>query len=196
MEAAIEKERLQYMVIYLHETERIINDIRRARQQGAEIIIACLHWGHEYHRNPDFHQEELAKKLIQAGVDIILGSHPHVLQPIVKKTITGEDSEEREGLIVYSMGNFVSNQRYRYRDSGIIVNVTIVKDHDLKKVHIGEVTFVPTWVHRYSAAGKLHYRILPVGNALDTGLYNAVHGRLVEVWSETTEHVGNFDPIR
>jgi len=196
MEAAIEEERLQYMVIFLHETERMLGDVKRARQQGAEVVIVCLHWGHEYHRKPDIHQEELAKKLIQAGVDIIFGSHPHVLQPIVKKTVTGEGSEEREGLIVYSMGNFVSNQRKRFRDSGIIVNVNIVKDHDLRKVYISEVTYVPTWVHRYSADGKLHYRILPVGSALDIGLYDEVHGRLAEVWSETTGHMGNIEPIR
>lgn len=196
MEAAIDEESLQYMVVYLHETEAIINDIKSARRQGAEIVIACLHWGHEYHREQNSHQEEFAKMLIGAGADIIFGSHPHVLQPIVKKTVTVEGSEQREGLIVYSMGNFISNQRKRFRDSGIIVNVTIIKDYDLKKVYIGEVTYVPTWVYRHSADGKLHYKILPVGSVLDTGLYGEAHERLAEVWSETTGHMGDFDPIR
>lgn len=196
MEAAVNKDRLQYMVIYLHETERILNDVKRARELGAEIVIACLHWGAEYQREPNSYQEEMAEKLIRAGVDIILGSHPHVLQPIVKKTVTGEGSEQREGLVVFSMGNFVSNQRKRFRDSGMIVNVTIVKDYDLGEVYIDEVTYVPTWVHRYSADGKLHYKILPVGSALDTGLYNETHDRLAEVWSETTGHIEDFEPVR
>jgi poly-gamma-glutamate synthesis protein (capsule biosynthesis protein) len=109
--------------------------------------------------------------LISAGVDIIFGSHPHVLQPIVRKTVETEDAGQKEGPVVYSMGNVVSNQRKRFRDSGMIVNVTVVKEHDLGKAYIGDVTYVPTWVNRYSADGKLHYRILPVGVSLDTGLY-------------------------
>lgn len=196
MEAAVDSERLRYMVIYLDETDRILNDVRRAREKGADIVIACLHWGHEYHREQSPQQEELAETLITAGVDIIFGSHPHVLQPIVRKTVETEDAGQKEGLVVYSMGNFVSNQRKRFRDSGMIVNVTVVKDHDLGKAYIGDVTYVPTWVNRYSADGKLHYRILPVGVALDTGLYKDTHERLAQVWSETTGHIGDFEPIR
>ncbi|HSW38297.1 MAG TPA: CapA family protein, partial [Acidobacteriota bacterium] len=110
--------------------------------------------------------------------------------------VDGEGLDQREGLVVYSMGNFVSNQRERFRDSGIIVNVTIVKDYDLGEVYIGEVTYVPTWVHRYWASGKVNYRILPAGSALDSGLYNEKHDRLAEVWRETTGHIKDFEPIR
>lgn len=196
MEAAIDAENLEYMVVFLHETERIINDVKRARESGADMVIACLHWGNEYQRNQDRNQEKLAEKLIGAGVDIIFGSHPHVLQPIVKKTVINEAGDERQGLVVYSMGNFVSNQRNQFRDSGMIVNVEIIKDLDLEKTFIGEVSYVPTWVHRYNAENRTHFRILPVGYSLDTGLYKEIHGRLAEVWEETTGHVGDFRVVR
>ncbi len=94
------------------------------------------------------------------------------------------------------MGNFVSNQRKQYRDSGMIINVEIIKDYDLKKVYIGKVSYVPTWVHRYTEDGNLEYRILPVGIFLDKGMEGEAGERLRAVWNETTEHVGDFEPVR
>ncbi len=86
MEAAVDQQRLEYMVNYFHDFDEVAQDIQRAREQGAEVVIACLHWGDEYRRTPNQQQRELAQKLLVAGVDIILGSHPHVLQPIERKT--------------------------------------------------------------------------------------------------------------
>ncbi|MCJ7688980.1 MAG: CapA family protein, partial [Clostridiaceae bacterium] len=77
--------------------------IDEMKRQGAEVIIFVIHWGKEYERKPNVHQISIANKLCDFGVDVILGSHPHVIQPI--EFITSEKTGKRS-LVVYSMGNF------------------------------------------------------------------------------------------
>lgn len=195
MEAAVDKEKLTYMVNYLNDEARIKQDIKKAREQGAEVVIGCIHWGDEYVRQPSDTQKQIADRLLSYGMDIIFGSHPHVLQPMDRKTITDPDGSEREVFVIYSLGNFVSNQRDRYRDSGVILNLEIVKDYDAQTVGLGKIDYIPTWVHKYTENGKLHYRILPVADYMDQNLIGDAEQRIKEVWHETTQHLNN-DQIR
>jgi len=191
MEAAVNKEKLSYMVNYLNDEERIKQDIKKARELGAEIVIGCIHWGDEYVRKPNDAQKQLADRLFSYGMDIIFGSHPHVLQPMERRTVADAEGNEREVFVIYSLGNFVSNQRDRYRDSGVIVNVEIVKDYDAQTVGLGKIDYIPTWVYRYTEGGRLHYRILPVADYLDVDLLDNAEKRIKEVWQETTQHLNN-----
>ncbi|RQD78522.1 MAG: CapA family protein, partial [Candidatus Syntrophonatronum acetioxidans] len=142
--------------------------VERKKEEGAELIIFYLHWGEEYQREPNSYQEKIARELSTYGVDIIFGSHPHVLQPV--EFVEGEGGHQT--LVVYSMGNFISNQRYehlgtRYTEDGIIVNVTVKKDFLENQVFIEEVSYIPTWVHRYDRGGRWVYEILPLVDALE-----------------------------
>lgn len=147
---------------------RIKERIKVMKEKGAEVIIFCMHWGEEYQRQPNKQQKDIAQELANDGVDIILGGHPHVLQPIeyIKSKV-----DDRETLVVYSMGNFISNQRYeilkqRYSEDGIIVNIKIKKDLNANKISIEDVTYVPTWVNRYSKNNNFVYEIVPLFDAL------------------------------
>lgn len=191
MEITIPKEKLDYMVNYDNDMERIKADIDRARDAGAEIVIACMHWGWEYWREPNDNQIKMADSLFNAGVDIILGSHPHVLQPMERKNFIMPDGSERDVFVIYSLGNFISNQRDQYRDSGIIINIKIIKDHDKGTVSIDQISYVPTWVYKSTKNGKLSYKILPAGKFKDEGLEGAAAQRVREVWQETTTHMGS-----
>lgn len=172
---------------YEHIKEDLINiktQIDEMKTEGAEAIIFIIHWGNEFERQPNVHQENIAKELCDYGVDIILGSHPHVIQPI--EVITSEKTEKRT-LVVYSMGNFISNQQYertnnRYTEDGIIVNIQIRKDKSSKEITISEVTYIPTWVHKYNDSNsKLVYEVLPLTQALASKEeYNLNDS--VEVW--------------
>jgi len=191
MEAAVDEEKLTYMVNYLNDEERIKQDIRKAREQGAEIVIGCIHWGDEYVRQPNDVQKQIADRLFSYGMDVIFGSHPHVLQPMDRKTVTDPDGNERDVFVIYSLGNFISNQRDRYRDSGVILNLEIVKDYDAQTVKLGNIDYIPTWVYKYTENGKVHYRILPVADYLDQDLLGNGEQRVKEVWQETTQHLNN-----
>jgi poly-gamma-glutamate synthesis protein (capsule biosynthesis protein) len=90
--------------------EWILADVAQARAHGAEIVVVSLHWGTEYATEPDAAQVELAHRLVEGGVDVILGHHPHVLQRIEWV----QASDGRRALVAYSLGNFVSNQSAFY----------------------------------------------------------------------------------
>ena len=96
-----------------------------AKKENPDIIIACMHWGNEYKTTQNSTQEDLANFLFQNGVDIILGTHPHVLEPMEKRTITLEDGTTKDGFVIYSLGNFISDQNAENTRNSIILNLDI-----------------------------------------------------------------------
>lgn len=191
LEGSVNQEKLSYMVNYLNDTSKIQEDIDRVKDEGAEFIIVCPHWGDEYVRNPNESQKQMADKLFSMGADVIFGSHPHVIQPTEKKTITLADGQEKEVFLIYSLGNIVSNQRDQYRDSGMIQNIEIIKDYDEGTIELGQIDYIPTWVYRYTENERLYYRILPVKDFMDDRFGTDANVRIKEVWNETTEHINN-----
>lgn len=148
--------------------KKIKAQIDEMKSKGAEAIIFFIHWGNEYEREPNVHQKSIANTLCDYGVDVIIGSHPHVVQPM--EFITSEKTGKRS-LVVYSMGNFISNQQYertnnRYTEDGILVNIQMKKNKDSKNITISGVSYIPTWVHRYSNNSRFVYEILPLTEAL------------------------------
>ena len=100
-------------------------DVGRAREAGADVVIALPHWGEEYRRSPEEDTVLCAKRMIAAGVDVVLGSHPHMVQPVEYLEAETEEGEKRTGLAAYSLGNFISNQSDRYTDAGIVLDFTV-----------------------------------------------------------------------
>ncbi|WDV46765.1 CapA family protein [Clostridiaceae bacterium M8S5] len=153
-------------MVNIIDEQKIKSEIKKAEEAGVDLIIMCMHWGNEYNREPSKEQKELAGKMIEWGVDVILGSHPHVVQgsEIVKHN--GEDK-----FIVYSMGNLISNQRREtmngimnkeYTEDGLMVKLNVQKDEKTNKTIIKKVEYIPTWVNRYKDnTGKLNYDVIP-----------------------------------
>jgi poly-gamma-glutamate synthesis protein (capsule biosynthesis protein) len=165
-------------------------EISRLKEARADIIIACLHFGVEYERYPTENQRELVEFLFNSGVDVVLGSHPHVVQPTLTRTVLKE-GVPRKKFAAYSLGNFISNQRRRYNDSGLLVRLTVRKDPAGGVTVLEEVELVPVWVHTYVSAGRVRYRVLPVHEAIpafageeDPLLTAADYERLLQVAEE------------
>lgn len=149
--------------------EKMEQRINKMRQQGAEIIVFVIHWGNEYQRSYNDHQQNIAENLSDLGVDIIFGSHPHVIQPVefIESQVTGKRT-----VVAYSLGNFISNQRYeflnnRLTEDGLIVKVTYEKNMTTGEVTLNETSYIPTWVNRHVVSGKWVYEIIPVHQALE-----------------------------
>ncbi|RJX24659.1 MAG: CapA family protein [Dethiobacter sp.] len=184
----------EYLVSLIDE-QLIEEDIIRAKQiQEADLVVVALHWGEEYQRLPSSYQKELARKLVDMGADIIIGGHPHVIQPaeIIK-------TEKGEGLCLYSLGNFISNQRWRYSDSGVIVYLKLQLNPALNTSQVTLLEIIPTWVHKFLQEGKWKYTVLPVREVLETEnakeiykLSNRDYQRLQEVQEETEEIFWRF----
>lgn len=137
------------------DTVRAAADIRRAEWLDADIKIVFIHWGTEYDTLPSAEQKKTAAALLRAGADIIIGSHPHVVQPVTAEA----DSSGIDNPIVWSMGNFVSNQRTRRRDGGLMIRIDIAADRD--KPVISDAGYVLTWVYTPVENGKQRFYILP-----------------------------------
>lgn len=150
-----------YLVSLIDE-KKIIKDIAKARKQGADIIAISLHFGDEYQRQPNTQQKQLVENLLKAGADIILGSHPHVVQPYKIFNFPGKNGKTRKAVAIYSMGNFISGQTQKYTDLGVILQIDIRKKLPEKTTEITSIKTIPTWVQRYTLNNKYNYRILPL----------------------------------
>jgi poly-gamma-glutamate capsule biosynthesis protein CapA/YwtB (metallophosphatase superfamily) len=145
--------------------QQMAEDIKLARAQNPDFIICLLHWGTEYQRYPDESQKKMVAFLFFEGVDVVLGGHPHVLQPFELQSVTDKYGITRPHLVIYSLGTFVSNQRDRYRDGGIIFNFTLQKNNSLDKektLNITDVRYTPTWVYVRHATFKNQFYVLPI----------------------------------
>lgn len=141
------------------ELERQVRTL--AADRTIDAVIVTPHWGTEYMHTPDAQQRGLARRLLDAGATAIVGSHPHVLQPWEKY----RTSDGREGFIIYSLGNFVSNQSQLPRASTIMLYLGLTRGSD-GKTFVNGVRYVPMYMSRPSA-GRLV--LIPADSATRTG---------------------------
>jgi poly-gamma-glutamate capsule biosynthesis protein CapA/YwtB (metallophosphatase superfamily) len=174
--------------INILDVDKVAGEAAAARAKGADVVVAMLHYGMEYIRTPTSDQIRVsqgssdAKGLLSRGVDVILGSHPHVVEPIYKVL---QYSRGLDTYVAYSLGNFLSGQRWRYSDSGIIAYVHIEKQGT--KTRVTGLNYLPVYVQKSSEEGAT-YRILPVLPGLtpqtDTAITPAEETRMNQVWSD------------
>ena len=177
--------------VNLIDRDLIKKDIESAKSQNADVIIACMHWGIEYQTTQNAEQEELANFLFQNGVDIILGNHPHVLQPMEKKTITLEDGTVKDCFVIYAFGNFICDQNAENTRSSIILNMDITKNTD-GKISIDNIDYVPTYMYKNPNLSIRKMKVLDIektisnyGNGTDTSIgqstYNLLQNELKKI---------------
>lgn len=132
-----------------------------AKAEKPDAIIAFVHWGVEYARQPNAQQKQWAQQLADLGADAVIGAHPHVVQP--ESWLKAKDG--RQVYVNYSLGNFVSNQRWRYSDTGLALNMTISMPKG-KPLSIS-IDHVPFWVDKENSSG-IAYTVLPILTKVDT----------------------------
>jgi hypothetical protein len=144
------------VIVNLLDKDLITKDVVKAKNRKADIIILFLHWGTEYDTVPSKSQIDLAEYFFSIGVDLVIGSHPHVLQKMVwaKNTSGGKD-----GIVIYSLGNFVSNQRKPKTDGGSMVRIELTRNED--GFRISDAGFYLTWVYTPIEKYRKKFFILP-----------------------------------
>jgi len=160
-------------IVNLLDSACIARDVARARELKADYIVVMPHWGIEYERKQNKNQKGYANYMYECGADMVVGGHPHVVQPITLEKSNQLGVPQR--ITAYSLGNFVSNQRKRYTDGGIIVQCQLVRDTN-DVIQITHYEYLPYWVYRGVCQGKFQYHILPAKHAVENnGFYN-IHG--------------------
>jgi poly-gamma-glutamate synthesis protein (capsule biosynthesis protein) len=147
-------------VVNLLDTAQIRKDIARAKMKRPDAIVVFTHWGTEYERLPSKTQKQVADVCLRNGALLVIGSHPHVLQPM-------EWRKEDNQLVAYSLGNFVSGQRNRYTDGGTMLRIELRKvafNDGSSYTSIDTAGYILEWVYRTNDAAKNYY-VLPVPDA-------------------------------
>ena len=136
-----------------------------AKAENPDIIIACMHWGNEYKTTQNSTQEDLADFLFQNGVDVILGTHPHVLEPMEKRTVTLEDGTTKDGFVIYSLGNFIADQNAEYTRDSIILNLDITKHVD-GSISIDNYEYIPIYMYKDTSKSKQKMKLIDINKTI------------------------------
>ena len=158
------EEEAEYAVTRLYlQQERLLQEVQACRDAGAEFIIAFPHWDKEHKNGANAKTRECAQLLLKSGVDCILGSHPHVVQSIEYVTVEREDGPYT-GLVVYSMGNFISNMSGKSTPDplkyGLFVQLTLARD-ETGKVYLQDACYMPTYCFYQSVDGLYVHQVVP-----------------------------------
>ncbi len=147
------------MIVNTIDEAQIKQDLELTKAMQPDFIIVAMHWGNEYRQQYNKEQESLAKQMINWGTDLIVGAHPHVVQPIKWYT----DPEGRKVPVAYSLGNFISNQRRPHTDGGILLEVELIKDPASGHTILNDCGYKTVWRYIHTKAnGKKSFIVLPV----------------------------------
>ena len=163
-------------------------DVQKAREAGADVVVAYISWGQVGQRELGQAEFNAATALAQAGVDVLIGFHPHTVIPPRWFDVQLEDGSSHRMLCLCATGNFLSDQRDRYTCNGIIFEFTI-EETSAGVFEITEPTYIPTYVWRYQAedGDGYDYRVLAVGEWLDErpeGMSDQDYANMQTVWND------------
>ena len=139
------------------------------KEEGVQYTIAYMHWGTEYQTQQSEEQTQIAQKLCDISIDTLIGSHPHVIQPV--DVLTSADGEHQM-LCAYAIGNFLSNQRAEYMqaemptgetEDSYMLTLTLSSD-EKGKVTLTDAAFTPMWTYRYETDAGAAFAVLPVND--------------------------------
>lgn len=151
---------------------QIEKDMAEAEALGPDAIIVVMHWGQEYQLNENREQQKLTDKIFDWGADLVIGAHPHVIQPV--KTRPLPKDENKTGLVAYSLGNFISGQRKTNTDGGLMLEVTLKKALSTGSTFVDTHNYIPVW--RYIEKGEdktSTYRLIPISAFEQNPAYKA-----------------------
>lgn len=151
--------------VNLIDRENIKKEIEKAKEHQVDVIIACMHWGEEYHTTQTKNQEELADFLFQNGVDIIIGNHPHVIEPFETKEVKMPDGSIKQCFVAYALGNFTADQRAINTRDSIILNLKVTKKAD-GQVSIDNVDYVPLYIYKNPSLTLKKFVIIDLKKAI------------------------------
>lgn len=150
-------------IVNIINEKQMKEDMDIARQLQPNAIIVMLHWGQEYQLQENTTQRSIAQKLADWGADLIIGAHPHVVQPIRYLTTYLPDSTQKIVPVAYSLGNFISGQIKPNTDGGLVTEITLAIDSITNTLRVAQPTYMPVWrwVEKHPN-GKKTYRVVPI----------------------------------
>lgn len=146
-------------MLNLIDSAKIYNQVFQSLELGADIVLVYYHFGVENQKEPTKDQKKAVKWALDAGAKLIIGAHPHVIGPVEKVALTKGMPDT--AFVAYSLGNFISNQYWRYADAGVILQIEIKKNTTSKHTRFVKAQYLPTWVYRGQNSGYKQHVVLP-----------------------------------
>lgn len=167
----------------------ITHAVKLAKLEGAEMVLVFYHFGLENIQEPTQAQKDAVKYALEAGAQLVIGAHPHVIGPT---QIGYSKAINDTAFVAYSLGNFISNQYWRYTDAGVVLKLTVQKNITKKTCSYKRASYLPTWVYRGDGSKKMHI-ILPAQWSQDStklpNFINASHKQKMEEAFQDTKHM-------
>lgn len=182
-------------MLNLIDSTGVTNSVKNAKKLGADIVLVFYHMGVENVSEPTKAQKDAVKYALQAGAELVIGAHPHVVGPTkIEKSAFSNDSV----FVAYSLGNFLSNQYWRYTDAGVILSLKIQKNYTKNITKFKEASYLPTWVYRGDGTKKMHV-ILPAQLALDSTklpyfITKSHQNKMIEAFEDTKSVISKNNP--
>lgn len=150
----------------------ITERIEAAKATDPDVIISMVHWGSEYDLTVSKTQEEIRDLMFKNGVDVILGSHSHVVGPMEKMEVKTNDGETKECFVAYSLGNFISDMSKPYTQESVVLNLEFTKDGDTGDTVISDISYVPLYIlDRGEEAIGTRFEVLPIREAIKSSTF-------------------------
>lgn len=186
--------------VNITDKEKILSDLENVKKEDVDVICVNMHWGDEYSLKPNNNQKELADFLFENGVDLILGSHTHCLEPMEKRTVTMEDGTTKDGFIIYSLGNFMSGQKHENSRQSVILNIQLTKNGETNKISIDSVTYTPIYMYNFYQSGVLQrFKIMDIeaeiekyesgDTSIGFSMYQTLKSELANVYEVVGEEI-------
>lgn len=186
--------------VNITDKEKILADLENVKKENVDVICVNIHWGDEYSLKPNSNQKDLADFLFENGVDLILGSHTHCLEPMEKRTITMEDGTTKDGFIIYSLGNFMSGQKHENSRQSVILDIQLTKNGETNKISVDSVTYTPIYMYNFYQSSVLQrFKIMDIeaeiekyesgDTSIGASMYQTLKSELVNVYEVVGEEI-------
>lgn len=153
------------------DTTGILARIDAAKKHNPDVIVAMVHWGSEYDAAVSASQEEIAELMCKNGVDVILGSHSHIVGPMKTIQVETTDGEKKECFIAYSLGNFYTSKFLDYTQESLILNLEFTKSGVTGDTTITKINYTPVYILDHGEGADLRYEVLPIRAAIQSSMF-------------------------
>ena len=153
------------------DTTSILARVDAAKNTGADVIVAMLHWGSEYDVTVSDSQTEIRDLLFRNGVDVILGTHSHIVGPMEMVDVETTDGEKKKCFVAYSLGNFISDMTRDYTMESVVLNLEFTKNGETGETTISDVSYTPLYILNRGEEADRQFEILPIRGAINSSLF-------------------------
>lgn len=191
-------------IVNLIDTAQIKSDLKKALDQNSDFMIVCMHWGQEYQHTANKEQENLTKWLWENGVDVVVGSHPHVIQPIVTDSLNINNVGLKKVVCAYSLGNFISNQSNPPGSNiGLIYEVELSKNTRTGKKAVDKHYYIPVYCYIHNQKKSVSnwvYTVIPVSafeadSSNFLGMSKLKRNEMLKDYNRTLKHLVKYDAV-